>query len=123
MRRIRVALITHRNSTILILVLIFPPIFYFLNKYQCILQGRGVSMTQQGRGDTTKTMTKSICNIHFFSEAHHKGTPARFQGKKKSFRTENRFSCVQSPISQLDIIISDTKTREEITKHLLPTAT
>lgn len=79
-------------------------------------------MTQQGRGYMTKTMTKSICNIHFFSEAHHKGNPTRFQEKKPHFHTENHFSCLQSPISQLDIIISDTKTRKEITKHLLPTA-
>lgn len=41
--------------------------------------------------DTTETMTKSICNIHFFPEAHHKGTPTRLQ-EKYHFHTENYFS-------------------------------
>lgn len=70
--------------------------------------------------DTTETMTKSICNIHFFPEAYHKGTPTRLQ-EKYHFHTENYFSGPQSPVSQLDIIISDTKMREEIAKCLFLT--
>lgn len=71
--------------------------------------------------DATETITKSICNIHFFPEAHHKGTPTRLQ-EKYHFHTENYFSGPQSPVSQLDIIISDTKTREEMAKRLFLTA-